>query len=78
MKTIIIEDEMLTAKRLQGLLQKYDPAIDVLAVLPSVKEAVDWFKSNPVPDLVFMDIHLEDDLAFAIFDQVSMRVPVST
>ena len=76
MKTLIIEDEMLTAKRLQSLLQKYDPSIEVLAMLPSVKEAVAWLNANPYPDLVFMDIHLEDDLAFAIFDQVPMKVPV--
>lgn len=76
MTTIIIEDETLTAKRLLSLLHKYDPAIDVLAMLPSVKEAVDWFDSNQAPDLIFMDIHLEDDLAFRIFDQVELKAPV--
>ncbi len=76
MKTIIIEDENLTAKRLQSLIHKYDPAIEILAILPSVRESIEWLKSNPSPDLVFMDIHLEDDLAFSIFDQAPMRVPV--
>ncbi len=76
MKTIIIEDENLTAKRLEGLLQKYDPAIQVLAVLPSVEEVVDWLGSNPEPDLVFMDIHLDDDLAFRIFERTGLRAPV--
>lgn len=76
MKTIIIEDENLTAKRLEGLLKKYDPGIQVLAVLPSVQEATEWLESNPEPDLVFMDIHLEDDLAFKIFEQVNLQSPV--
>src|SRR5688572_384524 len=76
MKTIIIEDENLTAKRLESLLHKYDPAIQILGVLPSVQEAVEWFKSNPSPDLIFMDIHLEDDLAFKIFEQVKVKAPV--
>jgi len=76
MKTIIIEDENLTAKRLQSLLHKYDPAIQILGVLPSVQESVEWFKSNPSPDLIFMDIHLEDDLAFKIFEQVKLKAPV--
>jgi two-component system response regulator LytT len=33
----------------------------------SVKEAQDWFASNPVPDLVFSDIQLGDGLSFEIF-----------
>ena len=76
MKAIIIEDENLTAKRLQNLLQKYDPSIQVLDILPSVSKAIDWFNSHPEPDIVFMDIHLEDDLAFRIFEQVHLHVPV--
>ncbi len=76
MKTIIIEDENLTARRLESMLQKYDPAIQVMAVLPSVAEAANWLNTNPPPDLVFMDIHLEDDLAFRIFDRVNLQAPV--
>lgn len=76
MKTIIIEDENLTAKRLEGLLHKYDPFIEVLTILPSVKEAVEWFDKHAAPDLVFMDIHLEDDLAFKIFEKINLSVPV--
>lgn len=76
MKTVIIEDENLTARRLEGLLKKYDPTMLVLAILPSVEEAVEWLGSNPEPDLVFMDIHLEDDLAFRIFERTRLQAPV--
>jgi len=76
MKAIIIEDENLTAKRLQSLLHKYDPTIQVLEILPSVQEAVEWFNTHPEPDIVFMDIHLEDDLAFKIFEQIHLHAPV--
>lgn len=76
MKTIIIEDENLTARRLEGLLKKYDPSINVLALLPSVEEVVEWLETNPEPDLVFMDIHLEDDLAFKIFERIRLQAPV--
>ncbi|WP_020598718.1 LytR/AlgR family response regulator transcription factor [Spirosoma panaciterrae] len=77
MNVVIIEDESLTAKRLESLLQKYDPTIHVLAKLPSVAEAVDWFnESHPSVELVFMDIHLEDDLGFRIFEQTSLTTPV--
>jgi DNA-binding LytR/AlgR family response regulator len=76
MTTIIIEDENLTARRLESLLHKYDASIKIATVLPSVSEAVKWLGSNPEPDLVFMDIHLEDDLAFRIFEQVALKAPV--
>jgi len=76
MRAIIIEDENLTARRLQSLLEDCDPAIQVAAVLPSVAESVDWLRRHGQPDLIFMDIHLEDDLAFRIFEQVDVHAPV--
>lgn len=76
MRVIIIEDEQLTAQRLQGMLSKYDPSIEVMAVLPSVEESVAWFKANSDPDLVFMDIHLEDGQSFSIFEIINLDVPV--
>jgi len=76
MKTIIIEDENLTAKRLESLLHKYDTSIQVMAILPSVEEAVAWLRDHQEPDLVFMDIHLEDDLAFKIFEKIHLHAPV--
>lgn len=76
MKTIIIEDENLTAQRLVGMLKKYDASIEVLAILPSVAESVDWLRQNDAPDLVFMDIHLEDDLCFKIFELAPLNSPV--
>lgn len=76
MNTIIIEDENLTAQRLEGMLKKYDPNIQVLATLPSVADSVQWLRQNDPPDLVFMDIHLEDDLCFKIFELVPLAAPV--
>ncbi len=77
MNVLIIEDENLTAKRLEGLLQKYDPAIQVLARIPSVADVVAWLLApHPPLDLVFMDIHLEDDLGFRIFEQANLTTPV--
>lgn len=77
MNVVIIEDENLTAKRLESLLHKYDSAITVLARIPSVAEAVAWFgESERSVDLIFMDIHLEDDLGFRIFEQTQLTTPV--
>lgn len=76
MNVLIIEDEDRTARLLERMLKKYDPTIHVLAQIPSVEGAVDWFKQHPAPDLAFMDIHLEDGLAFSIFEQIQLTVPV--
>lgn len=76
MKVVIIEDEHLSAQRLEAMLKRYDPSIEVLAELPSIEASVAWFKSNSDPDLIFMDIHLEDGQSFSIFESINLDVPV--
>lgn len=73
MKTIIIEDEDFAARRLENMIGECDSSIEIVAKLQSVKESVAWLKSNPHPDLIFLDIQLDDDLSFAIFEQVSVQ-----
>lgn len=81
MNVVIIEDEARTARQLERMLKKYDASIHILAQLPSVKESVAWFSEqgngqSPPLDLTFLDIHLEDGLAFRIFDQLNLTIPV--
>jgi DNA-binding LytR/AlgR family response regulator len=76
MQVVIIEDEEFAARRLERIIGEIDPEIQVVAKLESVAGSVVWFKNNPVPDLIFMDIHLEDNLSFAIFDSVSIQCPI--
>lgn len=76
MRIVIIEDEMYAAKRLENMIKAYDPEIVIAAWLESVEESVEWFNKNDEPDLIFLDIHLEDDLSFAIFEKVSVSSPI--
>ncbi len=76
MRILIIEDEHLAARKLSRLLKEIDPDTEIVAVLPSVGKAVTWFYGNPEPDLVFMDIQLEDGISFEIFDEVEIKTPV--
>ncbi|MFH0758603.1 MAG: LytTR family DNA-binding domain-containing protein [Bacteroidota bacterium] len=76
MNVVIIEDEHLTADRIQTLLLGIDPEIRITAILDSVKSSVQWFQQHDKPDLVFMDIQLADGLSFEIFDQVKVDCPV--
>jgi DNA-binding LytR/AlgR family response regulator len=76
MNIIIIEDEELAAKRLETMVLKADPAFQVLAKLESVEESVAWLQTHQAPDLIFLDIHLEDGISFSIFDQVKVNSPI--
>ncbi len=76
MTILIIEDEVLAAEGLAKLIRQYDPAIEILACVDSVREAVEWFQNNPAPDLAFLDIQLADGLSFDIFEKTKVHCPV--
>ena len=58
MKALIIEDEALIARKLQSKIENIANDIKIIAVLPSLKTAKNWFMQNAEPDLIFMDIQL--------------------
>lgn len=76
MKILIIEDEDLAAQMLQKLIKEVEPEAEILAKLQSIEESVDWLENNPMPDLMFADIHLADGSAFVIFENVNVTCPV--
>lgn len=78
MNVVVIEDERLTAQRLISLVKKYDDSINVLTEIPSVAEAISWFKTHPITsvDLIFMDIHLEDGDSFQIVSKLNLTTPI--
>ncbi|GAB5522434.1 MAG: LytTR family DNA-binding domain-containing protein [Roseivirga sp.] len=76
MNVLIIEDEATAVDKLRAMLASIDPGIRVLAALESVKATVAWLKSNPAPDLAFVDIQLSDDSSFEIFKQFEVRFPI--
>ncbi|MBR5802076.1 MAG: response regulator, partial [Alistipes sp.] len=75
---LIIEDETAAAVNLQAILCKVLPQHEVITILESVEEAVEFFEdeSQPTPDLVFLDIHLADGESFRIFDKVEITSPI--
>ena len=76
MKVLIIEDETAASENLTCMLQEIDSEIEVLRVLESVQQTVRWLKSNPAPDLIFMDIHLSDGSAFTLFQEMEVTAPI--
>lgn len=76
MRILIIEDEDQAAKRLRKIVSELVPGAEIPEVLQSVESAANWFKSNPMPELAFMDIHLADGNSFQIFEKVKITCPV--
>ncbi len=76
MKIVIVEDEFVAAQTLQRFLEATEENIEVLTVLQSVEDSIEWFSINSVPDLVFMDVHLADGYSFSIFDKVNIDCPI--
>lgn len=72
-KTLIIEDEPLAAKRLKKLLLEVNPQIEVVDIIDTVEDAIAWFKENPMPHLVMLDIQLADGESFNIFKEIKLQ-----
>jgi two-component system, LytTR family, response regulator LytT len=76
MNIVIIEDELLTAEDLTGIIEGIGKDICISAVLHSVRDAIHYFLDGPRVDLVFSDIQLGDGLSFEIFRAVRIDAPI--
>ncbi len=76
MRVVIIEDETAAAQNLSAILRKVSPNVEIVATIDTVVDSVEFFRSSPQLDLVFMDIHLADGSSFRIFDGVDVAVPI--
>lgn len=73
MEVVIIEDESRSASKLEKYLKTYDPDIHIAAVLPSVRESIQYFSNHPEPHLIFLDIQLADGPSFNIFEELQIE-----
>lgn len=76
----IIEDEPRAQRILQNLLAAEFPDITVLGCAASVVASVEWLQAHdgssqdaPAPDIIFMDVELQDGNSFQIFDKVDIK-----
>lgn len=76
MRVLLIEDEKPASQKLIRLLGEINPDIEVVDVLKSVEQSINWFLHNPKPDLIFMDIQLEDGICFEIFESTQVHTPI--
>ena len=75
-RVIIVEDETAAVVNLRSMLAAVAGDIEVIAVLESVAEAVEYFSNRPSADIIFMDIHLADGDSFRIFKSVNIDIPI--
>jgi len=76
LRIVIIEDEKRTAQELSNTLKSIDDEIEVLSILSSVEQSVNYLKAENAFDLIFSDIQLTDGLSFDIFKTIKISVPV--
>lgn len=70
-KTILIEDEINVRSALKKILHIIEPKINIIAETGYVSEALTLINTHK-PDLVFLDIELEDGNGFDILKQLQI------
>lgn len=74
MNIFIVEDEVVTQMALARMLNSTFPDVKVVGTARTVRESVDFLRSceSGQPDLIFMDVELQDGNCFDIFRQVDI------
>lgn len=76
MKILVIENERPAAEKIVKLLKKIDKTVTILGIIETVEEAINRIQYKPEPDLILMDIQLDDGLCFEIFETITVDIPV--
>jgi DNA-binding LytR/AlgR family response regulator len=76
MNILIIENEKPAADKLIRLLMKIENSINILGVIETVEGTINRLQENPQPDLILMDIQLDDGLCFEIFETANIEIPI--
>lgn len=76
MRIVIIEDESLVADDLElNIIKLLSEPVEIVKLM-SVKEGIEYFNEEDMPDLIFSDIQLGDGLSFEIFLACEVLSPV--
>jgi len=76
MKAVIVEDENIASRRLVQLITELAPEVEIVGQITSVENGLLWFSNNPLPDLIFLDVQLNDGYGFDILDTLKTHPPV--
>ncbi|HCS20748.1 MAG TPA: DNA-binding response regulator [Bacteroidetes bacterium] len=76
MKILLVEDEEIAARRLERLLGELSVPIEEIRFAESVSGAEKELRSGFQPELVFLDIHLEDGTGFEVIPFIPEETPI--
>ncbi len=76
LNVILIEDEKPAMEVLVKMLENVSVNVNIKARLNSVKESIEFISAHPDADIIFSDVQLSDGLAFEIFRQTEVQIPV--
>ena len=76
MNILIVENERPAADRIVKMLRGLDRSVNITGIAETVEEAINMLQMMPEPDLILMDIQLDDGLCFEIFETIEVDIPV--
>lgn len=76
LKALVIDDELPTVRRLSSMINTLRPDWDVCIGPSSISGMMKWFSENPWPDILFLDIKLDDGTAFDFLNEVRPEKPI--
>jgi two-component system, LytTR family, response regulator LytT len=76
MNILVVENEMPAAEKIVRILKKIDKSITIIGVIETVEETINRLQERPTPDLILMDIQLDDGLCFEVFETINVDTPV--
>lgn len=76
MNVLVVENEMPAADRIIRMLNRIDRSIRVMDIIETAEKAINCLQNQPKPDLILMDIQLDDGLCFEIFETINVDIPV--
>ncbi len=75
-KIVIVEDEDAAVERLTEMLSRSSFNIQIIKVLDSVIDSIEYFSESDDYDIILMDIHLSDGNSFDIFHHITIKKPI--
>ena len=69
LKAILIDDELNSLENLQNKLEKYCPAVKIIAAMQKPEEAVAIIKQQK-PDVLFLDIEMPKMNGFRLVEEL--------
>lgn len=76
MKYAIVENEFHSLAHIKEILENLRPDWELMFTADSVRGTVDKIKAEGLPDLLFLDIDLNDGNCFRLFDEITEPLPV--